>query len=137
MLTYPVVNMPRFMLGQPGTGEAPRVGCTKLGVQSAPYLDSVLQAKLDEAKAAGLQPVWVPTGRTIAQGSKSETQEAVIWACPPQQAMMEKPDQAPQPAPAAGPPAGGVPSPSAFPTTTVLAVGGLAAAGLIAFMALR
>jgi len=35
------------------------------------------------------------------------------------------------------PPTGGAATPSAFPTTTVLAVGGLAVAGLIALLALR
>jgi hypothetical protein len=47
------------------------------------------------------------------------------------------PAGAPEPLESIAPPEGEAPAPSAFPSTTMLAVGGLAAVGLIAFLALR
>jgi hypothetical protein len=69
--------------------------------------------------------IAVPTGRILNQGTRSETAETVYWDC-------LSPEEA-----STVPPTGGTPATSAFPTTTLLVVGGLAAVGLVAFLVLR
>lgn len=135
MQTYPVVNLNG--LGQPiGTGEAPRAGCTKLGVQTMPFRGPALEAAMEKASADGLQIVPVSTGRMLNQGTRSETVETIYWACPSQPVTYQTTAISPSESPVPASSQASVSS-AGFPSKTVLAVGGLAAAGLIAFLALR
>lgn len=139
-----------YRLGQPAPppDQPPREGCTEIGVQTqwSLSLQSDLQTKVDQAKASGLQIVFVPTGSIFAEGSKSEQEEQVIWACPPLYPMICKPGEKcgpgqtgalPEQAPGTPePPMAPEGTPSAFPTTLAVG-GGVAAAALVAFLVFR
>lgn len=122
-----LVRMP--YLGQVVAADQPPFdGCERIGYNRSPFMESELQAKIEEAKAAGRSVTATPTGRILNQGSRSETVETVYWSCPPQYAQQEQPDQTAVPWPAPTPAA----APSEFPVVPV--VGGLAAAGLLAYL---
>lgn len=125
-----------FRLGQRvpmvayGDEPAPHEGCERLGYNQSPIMEPELQAKMAQAQASGRSVVPMPTGRTLNPGTRSETEEAVYWSCPKLYPKFEPPGvtAGPTAGPSVAPPTG---APSPFPTA--LAVGGLAAAGLVAF----
>lgn len=145
-----LVPYPNYRLGQSAAE-----GCTLLGFQVTPFLsvEPELKAKIDQAKASGLQIVEVPSSRSrssLAPPGTITTADMVpgteIWACPAtwrsrypkfEPPRLETPPTPPTAETRPMPAVVAAPSAAEFPTTTVLAVGGLAVAGLIAFLALR
>jgi hypothetical protein len=137
---------PNFRLGQ-STAE----GCELLGFQVQPFLtaDPELQARVEQAKASGLQVVEVPSSRSrtsLSPPGSIVTADMVpgteLWACPPTwrspYPRLEPPGApegppGPRPSIPGGP--GDPPSePSAKEFPIVPVVGGLAAAGLLAYL---
>lgn len=144
-----LVPYPNFRLGQSAAE-----GCELLGFQVVPVLtpDPALQAKIEQARASGRQIVEQPSSRSRSSLYPPEPGSAVtadmvpgteLWACPPtwrsRYAQMEKPSVTAGPTGAATgpsviPPTGPA---EAAPFPVALAIGGVAAAGLVAFLLLR
>jgi hypothetical protein len=124
----------------PPDAQPPREGCYYMGARSflsGPSVDDRIQ----QAKAAGYTEVYeldvppcVPTDAVPCFVSGNSPSK-YVWACQPVAAPGAKvpPTGAPPPA---GPEAASA-APSTIPTTTALAIGGLTAAGIVAFLALR
>src|SRR5262245_48348036 len=132
----------------PADAKAPANGCLFMGGRSIMDQGTV-NARIKEAQALGytdIQELDVPPCDpvkdyfhcTIVGGNPPSK---YVWACLPKGAApaggpgttpSQTPTSSPAPTPGAPPPA----PPSAFPTTAVLAVGGAAAAGLVAVLAL-
>lgn len=152
MIGYPFLGQVRlvpyagFRLGQRvpvvayGDEPPPHEGCERLGYNQSPFMEPELQAKMSQTQASGRSVVPLPTGRTLNPGTRSETEEVVYWSCPKLYPKFEPPSVSVGPAagPTAAPPTGPVAPPEATsPSSTALVVGGLVAAGLIAFLTFR
>lgn len=103
--------------------------CVQIGTVKSWMVDDALRLREEQETKDGRTVIRIPTGKIYAPGSRSEAHEMTVWSCP------SAPDtEAPPALPQETTGAPEVPS-KTFPVVPV--VGGLAVAGLAAFLLLR